>query len=125
MPAMTLEQNFNKADIVFYAKVTSINDRQVEGFRDTMPFTMDSLYTDKGGYHPTLKIKKVYKGKINPRVKVNIKSNWGLCDVFFKSDTDYIVFGYFDKDGRIQTSVCTATTDVTDKELLRLIEKMK
>jgi hypothetical protein len=125
IPILTLEQQFKKADIVFYAKVQSINDRQVDGFRDTMHFTMDSLYTDKGGYHPTLKVKEVYKGKLEQDIELNIKSNWGLCDVYFKTDTDYIVFGYYDKDGLIQTSVCTPTTIVTDKSLIRQIKKLK
>ena len=97
IPVLTLEQQFSKADIVFYAKVNSVNDRQVKGFKDTMHFTMDSLYTDKGGYHPTLKIKKVYKGNINANIGVNIKSNWGLCDVFFKNDTDYIILATLTK----------------------------
>ncbi|MBX2962111.1 MAG: hypothetical protein KF687_06330 [Cyclobacteriaceae bacterium] len=125
LPILTLEQQFKKADIVFYAKVQSLNDKNVKGFRETMHFTLDSLYTDKGGYHPTLRVKEVYKGKLEKDIELNIKSNWGLCDVFFKTGTYYIVFGYFDKDGLIQTSICTPTTMVTDKQLIRQIKKLK
>ena len=125
IPILTLEEHFKKADVVFYAKVKSINDRNVEGYRDTMHFIMDSLYTDKGGYHPTLLIKRTFKGKLKVDSEIDIKSIWGLCDVFFKRDSEYVVFGYIDKDGQIQTSVCVPTTILTDKEFLRRIEKLK
>jgi hypothetical protein len=105
-------------------KVKSINDRKVEGFRDTMHFIMDSLYAEKGGYHPTMEVKKIFKGKMTSDSKIDIKSNWGLCDVFFEKDSEYVVFGYFDKDGQIQTSVCTPTTLLTDKKFLRRVEKL-
>lgn len=125
IPVISLEEHFKKADIVFYGKVKSINDSQIDGFRDNMNFMMDSLYTDRGGYHPTIEIKKVFKGKKYAKPQVDIISNWSLCDVFFKKDSEYVVFGYFDQNEQIQTNICVPTSMVTDKEFLRRIEKMK
>jgi hypothetical protein len=129
IPILTLEQHFKKADIVFYAKVISITDKRTEGYNETMHFMMDSLYTNKGGYHPELKILKTIKGNFKPGTLINktysFKSRWSLCDIFFKKDSEYIVFGYFDEHGNIQTSVCTPTTAVTDKKMIRRLEKMR
>lgn len=125
IPVISLEEHFKKADIVFYGKVQSINDSQKYGYRDTMDFMMDSLYTDKGGYYATIEIKKVYKGKKYSKPQLDINSIGSLCDVFFKKDSEYVVFGYVDQNEQIQTNICVPTTMVTDKEFLRRIEKMK
>ena len=125
IPVLTVEQHFQKADVVFYAKVTSINDKKIPGYKSTMHFLMDSLYADKAGYHPTLTIKNVYKGKILKKNEVSLKSNWSLCDVLFKKNAEYVVFGYYDENGQIRTSVCTPTFLVTNINELTKIEKLK
>jgi hypothetical protein len=129
LPILTLEQHFKRADIVFYAKVTAINDKEVSGFRDTMHFIMDSLYSAKGGYHPRLKILEIIKGNFKSDLitnnTLNYQSKWTLCDVFFKRDSEYIVFGNFDENGNFETSICSSTTGVPDKELLRLLKGMR
>jgi len=126
---LTLAEHFKKADIVFYAKVTAINDKEINGFRNTMNFIMDSSYSDKGGYQPRLKILEIIKGKFKSDIItndiLNYQSKWTLCDVFFKSDSEYILFGNFDENGNFQTGICTLTTLVTDTELLKRLKGMR
>ncbi|NJN41810.1 MAG: hypothetical protein HC811_05835 [Flammeovirgaceae bacterium] len=91
----TLELHFNNADIIFYAKVTGINDDKREGYKESLHFILDPLYTLKGGYHPELKILETIKGEfkedliVNDRVDFN--SRWTNCDIFFNRDARYVI----------------------------------
>jgi hypothetical protein len=124
---LTLEEQFKEADIVFYAKVVNINDSQIDGYRSTLGFILDSIYTKQGGYQPELMVFKVYKGQFKKPLinkKYQFNSGWSICDVYFRKDQEYIIFGYFDEKGDIQTNVCTPTGVVADKSLLTKISKL-
>ncbi len=121
---MSVKEAFEQASIVFYGRVEGVNDETVEGYTNTMHFAIDSLYTKKGGYFVNIKVKEVYKGKLSNDVPVHIKGSWGLCDVFFKKNMEYIVFGYVMPDGQIQTNVCMLSAAVRNKQSLRKVKRL-
>lgn len=121
----SLEENFQEADFVFLAKVTQINDQKVRGFSDSAHYMMDSSYVVRGGYHPTFQILKKYKGKLKKGREVNLHSQWGNCDFFFEKNKEYVVFGYYDQEGRIATNVCWPIILVKDESQLIPINKLK
>tara|TARA_B110000285_G_C14675115_1_gene402124 strand:- start:79 stop:516 length:438 start_codon:yes stop_codon:yes gene_type:complete len=123
IPTVNNTEQFKKADVVFYAKVISINDSEVENFKNTLHYAMDSLYTEQGGYQPILKVFKTYKGKMSSK-EIILKSNWRGCDVFFKRDSEYLIFGYIDDNGSIQTNICAGTDQVTDKNELKKLKEL-
>ncbi len=121
----SIEEKLQQSDFVFFAKVTQINDQKVRGFSDSPHYMLDSRYVERGGYHPTFQILKKYKGKLKKGREVNLHSQWGNCDYFFEKDKEYVVFGYYDQEGRIATNVCWPIILVKDKSQLNTINKLK
>lgn len=122
-PTVTFEEQFKKADVVFYAKVISINDSEVENFKNTLYYAMDSLYIEQGGYHPTLRVLKTFKGKLGSKT-IKLKSKWAGCDVFFIRSKEYLVFGFISDNGDISTNICTGTDQVADKKKLKRLKEL-
>ena len=123
IPFRPFEEQYKMADIVFLAEVIEIADDQDVGFKNTLYYHIDSLYTDIGGYRPKFKVLNVYRGEFNEPIvdgEYQYKSSWSLCDVFFQRDKTYIVFGYFDENGYLTTNICTMTNIMNDEILKKL-----
>lgn len=127
IPSLSLEEHYKQADIVFLAEIIEIQDTKIENFKSTLHYAIDSLYILKGGYSPILKITRTFKGEFkNPLIdnKYGYKTQWSMCEVFFRINQSYVVFGYFDENGIIITSICSPTKIATT-HLLNELEELK
>lgn len=106
----SFQEHVNSADIIFYGTVTSINDEKYENYENTLTYLLDSAsYPENYGYKPTFKIIEIFKGTFEIPLEHNsyeYKSRWSNCDRSFKKGYSYIVFGYFEENGEINTSIC-------------------
>ncbi|WP_134199952.1 hypothetical protein [uncultured Algoriphagus sp.] len=121
----SMQEQFDRADLVFYAKVTEIRDPQTKGFKDSPIYMMDSTYAEKAGYFPTFTVIKKYKGKVKKGHDIRLHSSWSSCDTSFLKDTEYVVFAYYDPQGRVRTSMCVPNTKITDPKQLEAFKKLR
>lgn len=121
----SMQEQFDRADLVFYAKVTEIRDPQTKGFKDSPIYMMDSTYAEKAGYFPTFTVIKKYKGKVKKGRDIRLHSSWSSCDTSFLKDTEYVVFAYYDPQGRVRTSMCVPNTKITDPKQLEAFKKLR
>lgn len=76
-------------------------------------------YPDKYGYKPSFEILEVVKGKFKNQLKNGIYyyvADWSGCDRIFKKGYSYIVFGHFQDNGEISTSICTLGGIITEND---------
>jgi hypothetical protein len=121
----SMQEHFDQADLVFYAKVSEIRDPQTKGFKDSPIYMMDSTYAERAGYFPTFTVIKKYKGKIKKGREIRLHSSWSSCDTSFLKDIEYVVFAYYDDQGRVRTSMCVPNTKITDPKQLEAFKKLR
>jgi hypothetical protein len=121
----SMQEHFDQADLVFYAKVSEIRDPQTKGFKDSPIYMMDSTYAELAGYFPTFTVIKKYKGKIKKGREIRLHSSWSSCDTSFLKDIEYVVFAYYDDQGRVRTSMCVPNTKITDPKQLEAFKKLR
>mgnify|MGYP005834401079 CR=1 FL=1 len=110
----------NSADIIFYGTVVSINDDKFEGYKDMLDYDLNKEnYPAKYGYKPGFEILEIFKGKFKKPLEngiYNYVADWMGCDRIFKKGYSYIVFGHFQENGEITTSICTLGGIVNEPE---------
>lgn len=108
---LSFEDYVEGADIIFYGTVVSINDDKYDGYKDMLNYDFDKEnYPEKYGFKPGFVILEIFKGEFKKPLENNIyeyKSDWSGCDRIFKKGYSYIVFGHFQENGEISTSICT------------------
>ena len=88
-------------------------DKSIDGYQNTI-YSLDDSYLSRGGSFPLLEVVKRYKGnrkKYFQKNEILIHQDWSTCDIFFKIDQYYLVFGFLDSEGNLKTHMCTATKD--------------
>lgn len=127
---LSFEDYVESADIIFYGTVVSINDEKFDGYKDMLNYHFDKEnYPDKYGYKPGFEILEIFKGKFEKPLEngiYNYVADWSGCDRIFKKGYSYIVFGHFQDNGEISTSICTLGGIITETdyfEKLRAVTK--
>ena len=136
---VTVERNFNAADLVFTGKVVEINEQKMI---DSIPIDNEEQPFRVRNYRRIefkFKILKLYKGQINTEF-VSIYTTGGIsdCGNFFQLNSKHLVYSYI-KDTRLNdsdfkrkiepyftTNLCTRTKELkkTKRSEIKEIEKL-
>ncbi len=93
-PKLSVQEALQQAPIVFWGKVMGINK-------------------ERSDVAVTFKVLKMMKGSQTKEITVFTGSDEASCGFPFKKDMTYIVYTY-DKDGALETGICTRTNQPKD-----------
>lgn len=116
-------------EFLFYAKVESIEDNQIEGFERTLYYMRDSTYYKKGGYQPRLEVLEIFKGNLDKELEGDflvMDNGWASCAEYFQPGQLILIFGYKGRNGGIATSICSPNlTFKSHEDFLRKKKEIK
>ena len=125
----TLKEWAKNYPYIFYAEVESLVDNQIEGFEDTIYALHNSQYFLKGGYHPKLKVKEVFKGKVSNFIQEGylvMNNGWTFCGDFFRPGEKILIFAHEGQYGTLSTSTCDLNrVFASEEEFLSQREEIK
>lgn len=116
-----LEERYKASDFVISAKAEFVKDSLTKGNYNMLS---DPAYWRQGGYNAVLKVNKVYKGEIKTET-VEITPNWSDCSQYFKTGDTYIIFGFVNKKGELNTNTCSGNFSIAKENRLKQFSKIK
>lgn len=118
-PNNDLAKQIEGYEFLFYARVESLVDNQIEGYERTIHFLMDSTYLKKGGYQPKLKVLEIFKGDLKEEMEgefLIMDNGWSNCGVYFYPGQLILIFGHRGRNGGLATSVCSPNLTFKSQE---------
>jgi hypothetical protein len=116
-------------EFLFYAKVESLEDKQIEGFERTVYFLRDSTYYKKGGFQPRLKVLEIFKGNVEKELDGDflvMDNGWSNCGEYFYPGQLILIFGHKGQNGGIATTICSPNlTFKSHEDFLRKKKKIQ
>ena len=123
--SLLIRQAFQGADLVFLAEVTGFEEKSGSLFRASTEDDLWDIPAEKRfGIYPRLKLKKAYKGHkdLKKRSTLSIVQRWRMCDMYFNKAETYVFFGQLDRDGNIQTNICSPNRVIRFEQQLKVVE---
>ncbi|NJX16862.1 hypothetical protein [Tamlana crocina] len=123
-----LIEGFKEADFVFYGEVIELIDREIDGYSEIFGWENPNYLKElTQGHFPLFDLKKILKGENLTFTdnRIQIYQDWSNCDMTFKKNQKYVVFGFIDKEGKMRTSICEPNRLINSKKDLRKILKYR
>lgn len=121
-----LARQIEDSEFLFYARVESLADSQIDGFEKTLYFLRDSTYYKKGGYHPRLEVLEIFKGDLKEEMEggfLIMDNGWSNCGEYFYPGQLILIFGYRGGNGGLSTSICSSNLTFKSQEDFSLKKK--
>ncbi|NGP76985.1 hypothetical protein G3570_10095 [Balneolaceae bacterium YR4-1] len=113
-----MKDDFETVDFVIKGEIIGIKDLGYPNIENTLTYKLKRDYIESSGYFVQVNVSEVFKG--SPQDTVTITPRWTNCDLLFEKNSEYIIFGYRDKDGNYRTNMCTNTFKMNSEDMSRL-----
>lgn len=103
-----LVQSLEKAQVVLYAKVAKLNDREMAQKSGVQFQSPEPL-----GYFPRLTAVEILKGgEFLKGAEIQLYQELDDCAMGFKEGQNYLVYGILDENGKLYTNACWPTREI-------------
>ena len=114
---------------IFYGEVESIEYSRTDFFDQLAAYELDSLYDQKFGYEPRLRIIEVLKGDLSLAMENEyflLKSDFSRCSARFKKGEKYLIYVCQDRPDEIRIGFCNPGVIIKDhKNYLQIRKEIK
>lgn len=119
-----IENEYKKSFYVFIGEAVrkEYTDETEEGYDEKGNYYMNTSWPP-ADHKTMIKVDKSYKG--NPQDEIGIMDMISNCDYQFEKGKKYLIFAFYDTEGRLRSSLCGGTRLLSEaKDSLNFIEQM-
>lgn len=113
-----MKEDYESVDFVILGKVTDVKDLEYSKIESTLAYRLNPDYVDSAGYYVEINVTKEFKGSVPD--KIIMTPDWSGCDFLFRKNSEYVIFGYRNKEGVYRTNICTKTSKMNKTKPNRL-----